>query len=158
MLSATPTLLLSLTSVKSDHDDATVKSNIDITDINFRYGYSPFSFEEDGFRLGPIIAVSYTKVDVETTELESGLSEGINEEFPVPTIGVQGEIPIDNIVLIGSISGFYFKANNFEGIGLRTNINVIWRPFKTFGIFAGINAIFADVSIKDTDIDPGYPR
>ena len=130
-----------------------VKSNIDITDINFRYGYSPFSFEEDGFRFGPTIAVSYTKVDVKVTEKESGMSESITEEFPVPTIGVHGEIPIDNIIFIGSISGFYFKANNFEGLGLRTNVNITWRPLENFGIFAGINAILADITIKDTDID-----
>ena len=131
----------------------TVKASVDINDINFRYGYSPFSFEEDGFRLGPTIAVSYTKLDFKVTELESGMSESLTEEFPVPTVGIHGEIPIDNIILIGSISGFYFKANNFEGTGLRTNINITWRPLENFGIFAGINAIFADLTIKDTDID-----
>ena len=81
------------------------------------------------------------------------MNETLTEEFPVPTVGIHGEIPIDNIILIGSMSGFYFKANDFEGLGLRTSNNVTWRPFENFGIFAGINAIFAGVTIKDTDID-----
>jgi hypothetical protein len=37
----------------------TVESDTSLVDVNFRYGYSFFEFEEDGFRLGPTIAVAY---------------------------------------------------------------------------------------------------
>ena len=44
-------------------------SKTTLTDINLRYGYSFFEFEEDGFRLGPTIAVSYTTFSVALSEL-----------------------------------------------------------------------------------------
>ncbi len=51
-----------------------VDTEASITDINFRYGYSFFEFEEDGFRLGPTLAVSYTDLSLEVTELTIGLA------------------------------------------------------------------------------------
>ncbi len=36
----------------------TIDTEVSVTDVNFRYGYSFFTFEDNGFRLGPTVAVS----------------------------------------------------------------------------------------------------
>ena len=67
-----------------------VDSEATITDINFTYGYSFFEFEEDGFRLGPTVAVSYTDISLEVTEL---------------TIPIPGDVPISVEIRGAGVAG-----------------------------------------------------
>ena len=75
-----------------------VDSEVSIVDIIFRYGYSFFDFEKDGFRLGPTVAVSYTDISLEVTELTiAGIPTGSRFSFEdtlsIPTIGLHFEAP-----------------------------------------------------------------
>lgn len=133
-------------------------SDVEITDINFRYGYSFFEFEEDGFRLGPTIAVSYTKLSAKITEITiagvpSGTRFSFEETLPIPTLGIHAEIPYENFVLSTQIGGFYAETGDFEATGIRAEVGVSWRPFRHVGFFAGLNLIYADLELSQEEID-----
>jgi len=129
-----------------------------VTDINFRYGYSFFEFEEDGFRLGPTIAVSYTDLSLELTELTiagipTGTQASFDDTLPIPTIGVSAEVPYGNFLFSTQFGAFYFDSGNFEGLGIRAVVGAIWRPYDHVGIFAGLKAIYVDLELKNEVID-----
>ncbi len=135
-----------------------VDSEATLTDINFRYGYSFYDFEEDGFRLGPTVAVSYTNISVEVTELTvAGIPTGARfsyeDTYPIPTIGVHAEVPYDNFLFSTQLGGFYFDAGDWEATGLRADVGVTWRPYNNLGFFAGLKAIYADLDFGDEKID-----
>jgi len=135
---------------------ADTKTNL--TDINFRYGYSFFEFEEDGFRLGPTIAVSYTELSVELRELTiagipTGTQSSWDETLPIPTIGFSAEVPYGNFLFSTQIGVFYFDSGNFEGLGIRAVAGAVWRPFDHVGFFAGLKAIYVDLELKNEVVD-----
>ncbi len=135
-----------------------VDTETSITDINFRYGYSFFEFEEDGFRLGPTVAVSYTDISLELTELTiAGIPTGsrlkYEETYPVPTIGVHAEVPYGNFLFSTQFGGFYIEAGDFEATGIRAEAGVNWRPYDHVGFFAGLHAIYADLDLDNEQID-----
>lgn len=145
--------------VQLDFGDITVNVNrpvrtrFEFSDINFRYGYSFFTFEEDGFRLGPTVALSYSDVAIELTDVDTGLSEDIDETFPAPTFGLHGEIPVGDVLLEADLAGVYIDAGSFDGWALRSAATVVWRPYDNLGFFAGFNGIFADISLSREDVD-----
>jgi hypothetical protein len=135
---------------------ADTKTNL--TDINFRYGYSFFEFEEDGFRLGPTIAVSYTELSVELRELTiagipTGTQTSWDETLPIPTIGFSAEVPFGNFLFSTQIGVFYFDSGNFEGLGLRAIAGAVWRPYDHVGFFAGLKTIYVDLELKSEEVD-----
>jgi len=133
-------------------------TKVTITDINFRYGYSFFEFEEDGFRLGPTIAVSYTDISLELNELTiagipTGTQSSWDETLPIPTIGFSAEVPYGNFLFSTQIGVFYFDSGNFEGLGIRAVAGAVWRPFDHVGFFAGLKAIYVDLELKNEVVD-----
>ena len=135
-----------------------VDSDVSLTDINFRYGYSFFEFEEDGFRLGPTLAVSYTDISLKVTELTvagfpTGTRFSYEDTLPIPTIGVHAEVPYNNFLFSTQLGGFYFETGDFKGTGIRADAGVTWRPFDHLGVFAGLSAIYADLDFNDDKID-----
>jgi hypothetical protein len=133
--------------------DRRVVTDLDFVDVNFRYGYSFFTFEEDGFRLGPTLAVSYTSVDIELADVATGESEDIDETFPAPTVGLYGEVPLGDFVLEANVAGVYIEAGSFDGWGLRAGATAVWRPIDYLGLFAGFNMIYTEISLSNEDID-----
>lgn len=139
---------------------AEVETNISFTDIKFGYGYSFFTFEEDGFRLGPTASIAYTNIAVEIAAVEiageqvTGLSGEVEETLPVPTVGVHGEVPLGNVVLEADLNGFFLDAGEkFDGGGIRFSTIATWRPWEHFGVYGGLNVIYADVTVKELDIE-----
>ncbi len=135
-----------------------VDTEIELTDINFRYGYSFFEFEKDGFRLGPTLAVSYTHVSLKLTELTiQGIPTGAQftyeETLPVPTIGVHAEIPSGNFMFATQLGGFYYSSSDFDATGIRAEASVTWRPYDHVGFFAGLFATYADLDLDDEKIN-----
>ena len=135
-----------------------VDSEASITDINFRYGYSFFDFEKDGFRLGPTVAVSYTDISLEVTELTvAGIPTGSRLRFedtlPVPTIGFHLEVPYNSFLFSTQFGGFYFETGDIEATGIRAEAGVTWRPYDNVGFFAGLNAIYVDMELSGEEID-----
>lgn len=129
-----------------------------LTDINFRYGYSFFEFEEDGFRLGPTIAVSYTDLSVELRELTiagipTGTQTSWDEILPIPTVGVGAEVPYGNFLFSIHVGALYFDSGNLEGLGIRADAGATWRPYDHVGFFAGLKAIYVDLELKNDVID-----
>jgi hypothetical protein len=136
----------------------TVESDASVVDVNFRYGYSFFDFEEDGFRLGPTIAVGYMDLKVKVTELtvagiQTGTEVSYEEALPVPTLGGHLEVPLGNFLLSSQAGAFYANASGFEAVGIRGEAGVTWRPHKHVGLFAGVNLIYADVDLGHEEID-----
>ena len=135
-----------------------VDSETSVTDVNFRYGYSFFTFQDDGFRLGPTVAVSYTEIDFKITELTiSGIPTGgrfdFEETVPVPTIGFHAEVPFGDVVLSAQAGGFYFEVDDFSGSGFRAEVGATWRPYDHIGFFGGLYAIYADLELNDEDLN-----
>ncbi len=134
-----------------------VDTEVSFTDINFRYGYSFFEFEEDGFRLGPTVAVSYTDFSLELTELTiNGIPTGrfsFDETLPVPTIGVHAEVPYGNFLFSTHIGALYFNISDFEATGIRAEAGVTWRPYDHVGFFAGLHASYVDLELDDENIN-----
>ena len=130
-----------------------VITDLEFTDVNFRYGYSPFTFEEDGFRLGPTIAVSYTSVFIELTDKATGVKEEIDETYPAPTLGAHGELPIGDVMLEADLAGVYIEAGSFDGWAVRAGAIAVWRPWDTVGLFGGFKLIHADISLNREDIE-----
>ena len=136
-----------------------VDTDISFTDYNFRYGYSFYDFEHDGFRFGPTIAISYTDISLEVTELTvegipTGARSSYNETLPIPTIGLHGEVPYDDFLFSGQFGAFYFDdGDDFEGTGVRANAGVTWRPYDHLGVFAGMSGIYADMDTANDKID-----
>lgn len=137
---------------------AVVDTEVSVTDLNFRYGYSFFEFEEDGFRLGPTIAVSYTDLSMKLTELTiAGIPTGarfsFEETLPVPTIGVHAEVPYDNFLFSAQFGGFYAEVNNFKATGMRAQAGITWRLYDNVGFFAGLNSVYIDLDLKNEQFD-----
>ena len=137
---------------------STVDSDSSVVDVNFRYGYSFFEFEEDGFRLGPTIAIAYMDLKWNLTELTvagipTGTQVGYEETLPVPTLGANLEVPYGNFLFSSQVGAFYANASGFEAWGLRAEAGVTWRPHRHVGIFAGLNLIYADVELRNEEID-----
>ena len=110
-----------------------VDSEVSIVDIIFRYGYSFFDFEKDGFRLGPTVAVSYTDISLEVTELTiAGIPTGSRFSFedtlPVPTIGLHFEVPYNDFLFSTQFGGFYLETGDIEATGIRAEAGITWRP------------------------------
>ncbi len=137
---------------------AVVDTEVKLTDINFRYGYSFFEFEEDGFRFGPTLAISYSDLSVTLTEVTiQGAATGTRftyeETLPIPTLGIHAEIPIGRFMLSTQLGGFYIDTGDFEATGIRAEAGVTWRPYDHVGFFAGILATFADLDLDDEQIN-----
>ncbi len=135
-----------------------VDSEASLTDVNFRYGYSFFEFEEDGFRLGPTVAVSYTNLSFDVTELTiAGIPTGtrltFEETLPVPTIGFHAEVPYGDFLYSAQLGGFYFEISDIEATGIRAEAGVTWRPYDHIGFFAGLNAVYVDLEFDDEKIN-----
>lgn len=135
-----------------------IKTEIVFTDINFRYGYSFFTYEENGFRLGPTLGVSYTRVEIDLLELQVGgigvpASEDFSEEVPVPELGLNVEVPWGPVLLSGQAGGFYYDSDAFSAKGLRTELSATWRPYDNLGIYFGLNATYIDIELRKEDIN-----
>ena len=133
-------------------------SELAITDIDFRYGYSFFNYEEDGFRLGPMVAVSYTEFDARLKEISIGgigipVEWSFNEAVPIPTIGAHLEIPYKELVFVGRVGAFHIDLNDVEATGIRSELSVTWRPYENIGFYAGLYSIYADLTLNDLEID-----
>mgnify|MGYP000607417889 CR=1 FL=1 len=135
-----------------------VVSSASLTDVNFRYGYSFFDFKTDGFRFGPTIAVSYTDIELEITELSvfgvpTGERFSFEETLPIPTVGVHAEVPFGEVLFSAQMSGLYGETSDFEALGFRGEAGLTWRPTENLGFFAGLSAIYVDLDLENERID-----
>jgi len=135
---------------------ADTKTNL--TDINFRYGYSFFEFEEDGFRSAPTFAISYSDLSVRLTEVTiqgkaTGARFSYEETLPIPTLGSHAEIPIGRFMIATQLGGFYIDTGDFEATGIRAEAGVTWRPYDHVGFFAGLLATYADLDLDNHQIN-----
>ena len=137
---------------------AVVDTAVELTDINFRYGYSFFEFEEDGFRFGPTIAISYTNISVSLTEVTiqgaaTGTRFDYEESLPIPTVGLYAVVPIGRFMLSTHLGGFYIDIDDFAATGIRAEAGVTWRPYDHVGFFAGLLATYADLELDNQKIN-----
>ncbi len=135
-----------------------IATDITITDVDLRYGYSFYTFEEDGFRLGPVVALSYTNfefelVDVEILNTPIPVRWKFSQAAPVPTIGVRYEVPYRQFLFVAQAGGLYFDFDELSGKGLRAELTATWRPWRHVGFYAGLSAMYVDLSLRDEDID-----
>ena len=130
-----------------------IESDIDVSLYDFRYGYSFFELESDGFRLGPTIGVAYFNLKVKVTDLVTGADSSIDEEFPIPRIGVQGAIPYGNFQFEGELSGLFIDYDDFKGYAVEGDFSVAWRPYGNLGLVGGYRVIAADVDYKNDNFD-----
>ena len=85
--------------------------------------------------------------------IPTGARFSFEETLPVPTIGVHPEVPYGNFLFSAQFGGFYVDINDFEATGIRAEAGVTWRPYDNVGIFADLNAIYADLELERDDID-----
>lgn len=135
-----------------------VRTSLKLTDINFRYGYSIFTFEESGFRLGPTLALGYMHIDFELSELQimgvgTPAQFQFNETAPVPGIGLNAEIPWGPVLLSGQVGGIFYDSSDFSVKGLRSELSATWRLHETIGLYFGVKANYVDVEFRREEID-----
>ncbi len=128
-------------------------SDIEITDINFRYGYAFRTMEENGYRLGPYIGVSYTDFEFQGGVPNTPLADSYEDTFPIPTFGAYTEVPWGKTLIAGSVGGIWFESGNFEGLGFRGELSATYRFHENVGLFAGLYAMYVDLDLKKQDIN-----
>ena len=121
------------------------RTKIEYLNVDLQYGYSFFDLEKHGFRLGPTVSLGYFRFKAKIEDVATGRSGDIEEELPLPTVGLSGEIPWRRFLLQANVSGIYINASTFEGAGARVNTSLTWRLFKYVGVVGGYGYIFADV-------------
>jgi len=130
-----------------------VKTEVDLALYDFRYGYSFFDLDSDGFRLGPTFGVAYLDFDVTITDKASGKKESIAEKFPIPRVGLHGEIPFGDFLVEADLSGLYISYDDYEGYAIEGNLGVVWRPKRNFGLVGGYRVIAIDIDHRDNNYD-----
>ena len=143
-----------------DFDDVTIPvnvpftSDVEFTDINFRYGYAFRTIEDHGYRLGPYVGVSYTDFEFKGgVRNRPALQDSYDDTFPIPTFGAYTEIPWDKTLIAASIGGIWFESGDFEGIGIRGELSATYRFHENVGLFAGLYAMYIDLDLKKQDIN-----
>lgn len=145
--------------VEFEFDDITIpisvpfQSDLDVTDINFRYGYAFRTIEENGYRLGPYIGVSYTDFEFAGGIPGTSIGGSYDDTFPIPTFGAYAEVPWGKALISSSIGGIWFESGNFEGAGLRAEIAGTYRFHKNVGLYAGVYLMYVDIELKKQKLD-----
>jgi hypothetical protein len=123
-----------------------VRAKTEYLNVDFQYGYSFFDLEKHGFRLGPTASIGYFRFKAIIEDERTGAIGDIEEELPLPTLGVNAEIPWRRFLLRADVSGLYINTSGFEGTGIRAGGSLAWRPFKYLGVVGGYRYIFADIN------------
>jgi hypothetical protein len=126
--------------------ERTIRAKTEYLNVDLQYGYSFFDLEKHGFRLGPTASIGYFRFKAVIEDVQSGRKGDIEEELPLPTIGVNFEIPYRRFLLRGDVSGLYINTSSFDGTGVRAGGSLAWRPFKHVGVVGGYRYIFADIN------------
>ena len=135
---------------------AVLDSEFSIDYVYGRYGYSFKTVEEDGYRLGLNLTVGYMEFDLDTRNVATGASGGVNEDTPFPGIGMHIEKPLSflrDTTFQGSLSGMYIDVGSVEGWVLDAYAGAVWRPHKNWGAFLGLNYDQTDLEISRYDAD-----
>ena len=130
-----------------------VRTEVDLALYDFRYGYSFFDLDSDGFRLGPTIGVAYLDFDLTITDEISGTKESITEDFPIPRVGLHGEMPFGDFLVEADLSGLYISYDDYEGYAIEGNLGVVWRPKRNVGLVGGYRVIAIDIDHRDNNYD-----
>jgi hypothetical protein len=132
---------------------ATVKTELDIQVIGLRYGYSFFSFEKNGFRLGPMLGVNYFDFEASLEVVNLNREESEEVQVPAPEVGAHFEIPLADFLISADISGLYLSTDDFDATFLDVESTLTWRPLDRFGILVGYRFLFFDIDGDDFDIE-----
>ncbi len=132
--------------------DFAVQTDVEILAIGLKYGYSFFTCEDQGFRLGPTIGLSYYgfRVSVETPTV--GRKETMRADLPVPGIGARFELPIERFLIGVEGGAFYLSADDLDGFCLDVAGTITWRPLDHVGIMAGYRAATYDIEVDSRDL------
>ncbi|MDH3474857.1 MAG: hypothetical protein OEM59_14335, partial [Rhodospirillales bacterium] len=116
-----------------------------------KYGYALLGFEESGFRLGPVVNLSYVDLDLEIVAPDVGLREEIKEKILIPSLGFHGELPIGDLLLEADASGVYVNFKDIDGAYFRGDASVAWRPLPYVGLVAGYRVNLVDGHVSDVE-------
>ena len=130
-----------------------IKTEIDLERYDIRYGYSFFDLDANGFRLGPTFGVAYLDFDVTISDEESGEKGSISEDFPVPRVGLRGEMPFGDFLVEADLAGFYIDYDDYEGYAVEANLSVVWRPNRYVGLVGGYRVFAIDIDDSDNNYD-----
>jgi hypothetical protein len=122
-----------------------VKTTFELERYDIRYGYSLFDFDKDGFRLGPTISLGLLDFKVALTDKVSSETDTLEDKFPVPRIGVHGEVTFGNFLVEADIAGLYIDYDDYEGYAVDANFAIVWRPYKYFGLVGGYRLFAVDI-------------
>ena len=122
-----------------------IRAKTEVLNVDLQYGYSFFDLETHGFRLGPTISVGYFDFKAAIKDRQAGSRGELEEELPLPTLGLKGELPFRRFLLRTNVAGLYINASGFEGSGVRAGASLAWRLFKHIAVVGGYHYLYADV-------------
>ena len=129
------------------------ETKLELVDVNFRYGYSVRTIEEDGYRIGPYVGLSYTEFTFSGQVTKRPIKGEYEDTFPVPTFGAYGEIPYGKTLLSANLGGIWFESGDFEGLGFRGQLSATYRFRENLGLYGGLYAMYVDLDFKDEKLD-----
>ncbi len=117
---------------------------------SLRIGYG-YSLIRDGQKeLGVAGGLSFARIDLDLTELDSGQGERFRLETPLPTIGVFGKLPIAGSWAVGAeIRLFALDFDEYSGYSGFAGLTVEKRLGKAFGVGLGYDLYALRLEAKE---------
>ena len=126
-----------------------VDTEIDVQNVKIQYGTPFFNIKDHGFEFGPSVGVNIYEIKATIVDVLGVASDSIDEEVPIPIVGLHLALPVGDFLLDADISGLIVNVENFSVNYIDLNVSLSWEPIQGVGIFVGYRMI--DAELDDTD-------
>ena len=130
-----------------------VDTEIEIQNIKFQYGTPFFNIKDHGFEFGPSIGVNLYEIKATVVDVLAVASDSIDEEIPIPIVGLHLALPLGDFLLDADISGLIVNIENYNVNYIDLNVSISWEPIHGVGIFAGYRMIDAELDDSNFTTD-----
>ncbi|KAA3612721.1 MAG: hypothetical protein DWQ01_03170 [Planctomycetota bacterium] len=132
-----------------------VRSDFNIRNIKAMLGLDVFNSE--WLRVGAQLGVSYMSTDLELQDLNSNTVEKIDEDLPIPVVGIRADVKLmDELSLGGEIAGLDITVDDFDATYIDAMAGLHYKPWDHVEAFLGyrlINIQFQGPIDNSTDAD-----
>ena len=122
-----------------------VDTEIEIQNIKFQYGTPFFNIKDHGFEFGPSIGFNLYEIKATVVDVLAVASDSIDEEIPIPIVGLHLALPLGDFLLDADISGLIVNIENYNVNYIDLNVSLSWEPIHGVAIFAGYRMIDAEL-------------
>ena len=130
-----------------------VDTEVEIQNIKFQYGTPFFNIKDHGFEFGPSIGFNLYEIKATVVDVLAVASDSIDEEIPIPIVGLHLALPLGDFLLDADISGLIVNIENYNVNYIDLNVSLSWEPIHGVGIFAGYRMIEAELDDSNFTTD-----